>query len=118
VGKLILVIEDDLDLRTNMKLFLEDEGYSVVVAKHGQAALDYLQTADPFPALILLDLMMPVMDGWEFREIQEASIRFQGIPVIVFTASGNLFKPINVKAIVKKPVNLQLLLESIEKHSA
>jgi CheY-like chemotaxis protein len=118
VGKLILAIEDDLDLRTNLKIFLEDEGYTVILAKHGQAALDYLSGIVILPSLILLDLMMPVMDGWTFREKQDANVRLQDIPVIVFTASGNLGRPLSVKAIIKKPVNLELLLQGIEKHSA
>ena len=77
-GTPILLVEDDRDFADAMTDVLEDEGYRVVVALNGRQALDLLETRQCTPFLILLDLMMPVMDGWEFsarvRESPAASI--------------------------------------------
>src|SRR4051794_28574938 len=86
-SKLILVVDDDPDLRDTLGQILEDEGYSVAAASNGREALAYLRER-PAPSLILLDLMMPVMDGWQFRSEQRLDSVLAKIPVLVISASG------------------------------
>ena len=66
----ILIVDDDPDIRDSLKEVLEDEGYEVNGVANGREALDYLRKS-PRPCVILLDLMMPVMDGWQFRKEQK-----------------------------------------------
>jgi CheY-like chemotaxis protein len=81
----VLVIEDDAAIRDLLSVMLEDEGYTVATASNGADALLYLQT-HPRPALIVLDLMMPTMDGWTFRKHQQANPALATIPVVVLSA--------------------------------
>ena len=80
----ILVVDDEAEQRGLLRRILEREGYAVVEADNGQAALDRLR--DGTPAVILLDLMMPVMDGFEFLVERDREEAWRGIPVIVLTA--------------------------------
>src|SRR5256712_12775997 len=85
-AKSILIVEDDADVRGALTVVLEGEGYPVVEAAHGQEALQYL-CADPAGfCMILLDLWMPVMNGWEFRAQQLKDPALAEVPVIVVTA--------------------------------
>src|SRR5262245_10967205 len=86
--KSVLIIEDDVSIRATMREALELLGYEAQVAQNGREALEIL-SKDYRPCLILLDLMMPVMDGWEFRRAQEQDPRLKDIPVIVVSADGN-----------------------------
>src|SRR5437762_11749160 len=81
----VLAVEDDFDLRDALVPILEYEGHRVVSAANGQEALERLQTMPP-PSLILLDLMMPVMDGEEFRARQLRDPTLASIPVVVVSA--------------------------------
>src|SRR3954466_3369212 len=83
----VMIVEDDADTREMLERFLELEGFDVRTAANGQLALEALQ-ADGTPCVILLDLMMPVMNGWQFREVQVRDPRFSRIPVVVVTAAG------------------------------
>lgn len=83
----ILIVEDDLDIREALAEALGFEGYDVFLAENGQEALDVLR-AGPLPHVILLDLLMPVMSGWQFRQEQLADPALAGIPVIVVSASA------------------------------
>jgi CheY-like chemotaxis protein len=115
--KLILVVEDDTLIRTNIIEVLADEGYCVQGAANGQLALDYLRSASLMPALILLDLMMPVMNGWQFRTEQLNDFRLRKIPVVVVTADGNARqkeKNFNVEGWVKKPFEIETLLTTVK----
>jgi CheY-like chemotaxis protein len=115
---LILLVEDDHDVRESMAEALEDAHCRVLHAPHGKAAIDQLEHAAPLPNLIILDLMMPVMDGWQFREAQLADLRFATIPVVVVSATARLDKPLpGVSAFLKKPINLDQLLDLVDKHS-
>src|SRR5262245_59582395 len=80
--KSVLIIEDDPDIREALAEILEDEGYATVLAGNGREALDHLAKSE-MPALILLDLMMPIMDGWQFRDEQRRSPSYAAIPVVV-----------------------------------
>src|SRR5437763_14895472 len=84
----ILIVEDDTDVREAMAIFLAGEGYKVVEAGHGAEALDQLRSATVF-CLILLDLYMPVMDGWAFRAEQLRDAALAAIPVIVISADDS-----------------------------
>lgn len=83
----ILIVEDDLDIREALAEALGFEGYEVFLAENGQEALDVLR-GGPLPDVILLDLLMPVMSGWQFRQVQLADPALAGIPVIVVSASA------------------------------
>jgi CheY-like chemotaxis protein len=85
--KHVLVVEDDLDAAQELRALLESRGYSVETAENGRAALDML-LKDPTlePALVVLDIGMPVMDGWELLAIMRSYFRLRNIPVVLITA--------------------------------
>ncbi|HVV52843.1 MAG TPA: response regulator [Polyangia bacterium] len=87
-------MEDDADIREVMTAVLEDRGFSVICAPNGRAGLEQLR-AGATPEVIVLDLMMPVMDGWAFREAQLSDPRLADIPTVVITASG--FHPESIR---------------------
>lgn len=111
----ILVVEDDPDVRDALVVLLEDEGYATESVSDGHEALVRLRESSP-PSLVLLDLMLPVMDGFEFRvqQLQDPSVA--DIPVIVFSGGGDLTRkvePLRVDACLAKPLDLQALLELV-----
>jgi CheY-like chemotaxis protein len=113
----ILVVEDDRDIRKNLNRLLASEGYTVVLAENGQVALDYLSNCIVLPNLIILDLMMPVMDGFEFRTIQSADPRFEKIPAIIMTADGHLDeKRMRTAAhdAIRKPADIETILRVVK----
>ncbi len=86
MGTKILVVDDDLNICELLKLYLENEGYTVYVANDGQAAVNVFQAKSP--QLVLLDIMLPKMDGWQVcREIRKTS----SVPIIMLTAKGETF---------------------------
>jgi CheY-like chemotaxis protein len=95
--------------------FLELEGFSVRLADNGRAALDTLHQDDGHPCVIILDLMMPVMNGWQFREIQRTDPTLSRIPVVVVTAAGprDNIPTITADGWLSKPVDFDRLLETI-----
>jgi CheY-like chemotaxis protein len=106
----ILVVEDEADIRELMQELLEVEGYSVDAACDGQDALDRLRAcADlDLPNLILLDLMMPVKDGFAFRAEQEGDPRLAPIPVVVLSADAHVEEKkmrIGARAALRKPID-------------
>ncbi len=86
--KNILIVEDDADVRDSLQEVLRMFGYNVQVAKNGSEALGVLQTQEP-PCLIFLDLMMPVMNGWQFCFLRAQDPQLSKIPVVLITAVGN-----------------------------
>jgi CheY-like chemotaxis protein len=119
VSKSILVVEDDTDIRDNLRELLEMEGYQVKTARHGQDALRILKEtlAEPqthLPHLICLDLMMDVMDGWTFLAHKEKEERLCGIPVLVLSAARDNI-PSTTAGFIRKPIDLDNLLLQIEK---
>jgi CheY-like chemotaxis protein len=110
----ILVVEDDRDTREMIERFLQLEGFTVRTAENGRAALDVLGRERA--CVILLDLMMPVMNGWEFRHVQANDPHLSRIPVIVVTAAGRReqIPAIDAHAWLPKPVDLDRLLETIQ----
>lgn len=113
----ILVVEDDRDIRESVVEILEEEGHAVAAAADGREALDYLLGAASPPALILLDLMMPVMSGYQFREEQLKRPALAGIPVLVFTADVNArakVESLKAAGFVQKPLKIQPLIDMVE----
>src|SRR5882672_10105751 len=106
-GPRILVVEDDSDAREALVDILEVSGYSAIPAENGKKALEYLEGATP-PALIILDLLMPVMDGWEFRTRQMQNPHFANVPVIVVTAFSRA--DVDANDILVKPIDVDRLL--------
>jgi CheY-like chemotaxis protein len=109
----VFVVEDDVDTRDMLGRFLELEGFRVELASNGKQALERLQSGVN-PCVILLDLMMPVMDGWQFRRQQIQNQELAAIPVIVVSAAGrDRMSEIDANAYLSKPVDLELLLERV-----
>jgi CheY-like chemotaxis protein len=109
----ILVVEDDDDIRESLKELLEEEGYRVDTATNGQQALIKLRDQE-LPQLILLDLMMPVMDGWQLQQELRGEPTFARLPIIVMSASKFSREPLSAAAFIPKPLDAGVLLETIE----
>src|SRR3954447_147603 len=111
----VLVVEDDADVLKLLVAALQREGYNVVTAENGREALEHLGRSDP-PALILLDLDMPVMDGWTFRHEQLKDPALAKIPTVLLTASSDNYKSVKDLpgvSIFPKPFDMPRLLETI-----
>ena len=112
-GLRLLVVEDDETILASLSDFLRDEGAVLTTAANGRDALAMLRTAEP-PDLILLDLMMPVMDGWEFRIAQRADRALAGIPIIALSADASAkARAIAADGYLRKPIDLPGLVVSI-----
>jgi CheY-like chemotaxis protein len=115
----ILVVDDQPAIREMFAALLEDEGYIVACAANGKDALDHLRQVEELPGLILLDLAMPVMTGYEFLREQQRDATLAPIPVILMTARGHFEQAgIDVYAVqyIHKPTDLDTLLEAIRYH--
>jgi CheY-like chemotaxis protein len=111
-SKLVLIVDDDEDIRDAIRQALEDEGYEVADAANGREALELLQTG-PIPALILLDLMMPVMTGEQFLLEQRQRPALAQIPVVVLSANDRIKEKaelFHAAGYLRKPVTLDVLL--------
>jgi CheY-like chemotaxis protein len=102
----VLVVDDDDDLRATFGDELADRGYEVVEARNGREALDYLETHPP-PQLIFLDLTMPIMDGMAFLEARRSDARTAAIPVIVISAREPMPWNLDVARIFRKPLDMR-----------
>ena len=112
----ILVVEDDKDLRDSLCDALQLEGYVAVCTENGEAALRYLATGAR-PCLILLDLMMPVMDGWRFREEMMKDPSLATIPVIVMTAATpSRAAAVVAEEILYKPLHMTKVVGVVQEH--
>jgi CheY-like chemotaxis protein len=115
----VCVIDDDPDIREVIALALEEHGYRVVVAADGAEGLRELRR-DPGCSLILLDLMMPGLNGWEFREIQQKDSALAKIPVLVLSGVRGLpehAEQLDATAYLQKPVELERLISAIGHHA-
>jgi CheY-like chemotaxis protein len=109
----LLVVEDDDGARAALGDILDLEGYDVTLSSNGQDALEHLRS-EPLPDLIILDLQMPVMNGWQFRSEQTRNARLASVPVVVITAfqsPGGL----EVADIVHKPIDIERLLAVVRR---
>jgi CheY-like chemotaxis protein len=113
----ILVVEDDLELRRVVCDVLEQAGHVTITADHGRAALDLLLSGTATPSLILLDLRMPVMDGWEFARVARCYARFAHIPIVIVStpAAGPRWHP-QVNGVLPKPFTPDALLDEVARH--
>jgi CheY-like chemotaxis protein len=112
----VLIVEDDADAREMLRAICAFEGHAVSTACDGRAALDCLEAGSP-PDVIVLDLMMPVMDGWAFRRAQRANPQLHDIPVITVSAVPDALRSVpelHPYASFPKPVDVPALLAAID----
>lgn len=118
MSKHILIVEDSPDLQLLLSHLLKSEGYDLSQAENGLEALKLLKGMSQLPALILLDVMMPVMGGIEFCKAQKADMRLSHIPIVVMTADPNsqtAVEKLGVKAFIRKPIiDIEGLLDTVE----
>ncbi len=120
-SKTVMVVEDDSDIRETIAEVLQDDQYRPVLAPDGAAALDQLRAAEPKPCVILLDVMMPVLDGRAFRARQQADPELKEIPVVVLSAHADAAAAaaeMKAEGFIRKPVDLHNLLDTIERFCA
>lgn len=108
----ILVVDDDAGSRNALVTLLRDEGFTAVAVPDGREALDYLRVS-PLPQLIVLDLMMADVDGWDFRHAQKRDPKLATIPVIAVSAAGKL--P-DADAQFRKPLDFDKFLEAVNRY--
>lgn len=113
--KSVAIIEDDQAIRESLGMYLEGEGYEVASAADGKEGLELLRRI-PKPDLILLDLLMPVMDGWQFLGHLERDITLSSIPVVIVTAYADRAHGIRGREIMSKPVDLDALSALAKKY--
>ena len=109
----ILLVEDDVDIRLDLADILRAEGYDVSTAANGQEALDFLGANSEQVGLILLDLMMPVMNGWDFRARQLEEPALTAIPVVLLSGAGDVARhalALKTAGYLIKPLRLDSLL--------
>ena len=114
-GASVLIVDDDHDSREALVRLLRFAGYGVISASNGGEALDLLRRTHPLPDLILLDLMMPVMDGRAFRAAQKEDAALAHIPVVVVSAQGDLQASLEAEAYLDKPLEFTSLVETIDR---
>lgn len=111
----VLIVEDDESIRTILKEILEDEGYQVYTAENGKVGIEVLQKISR-PCLILLDFMMPVMNGKEFMEAKRQDDLISPIPVVLVSAFEDRSRAIGAQGFVKKPIDFDCLLRFLGKY--
>lgn len=114
----ILIVDDDADVRESVRDALEEEGHRVSTASNGKEAFRLLQNEKLRPDLIVLDIMMPEMDGWAFRAEQRRDPELASIPVLVFTAYGSpkeIATQLGAAGFLRKPLLLEELLSTIDR---
>jgi CheY-like chemotaxis protein len=115
MARFVLVVDDDQAIRESLCELLADEGHRAVGVSNGREALDLLRS-NGRPCAILLDLMMPVMNGTDFREHQLRDPELSAIPVAVITAGGqDAAASMNVDAILPKPFSIDSVLQFIHR---
>ena len=113
----VLIVDDDPDIREAMSEVLELEGHRTACAADGREALEMLRKDDLATCLILLDLRMPVMNGWEFREEQRRDRKLASIPVVVVTADESAGKApgLHAEGVLRKPIRGDDLLRTVSR---
>lgn len=114
--RVVLVVEDDESIRNVISDVLEDRGFTVAAAANGAEALAYLRTSRP--DVMVLDLLMPVMHGWEFMESYAERTGGESIPIVVVSVNPALprsYDRFGVRDIVGKPFDVDKLLLSVER---
>jgi DNA-binding response OmpR family regulator len=117
----VLIVEDDAAICSSLGEALQEEGFDVDTAENGREALELLGSGTP-PSAIVLDLMMPVMDGWDFRHEQLKNAALKDIPVVVITAAGFSVETIRTQfgdvTLIPKPVSFLDLLAALRAASS
>ena len=109
----VLIVDDDAAVRRTMARFLDVSGFKVVEADNGQTALTYLQGGGK-ASVIVLDLRMPVMDGWAFRKQQRLDPAFSEIPVIILSgADSDRFSELDADATFEKPASFTTIMKCV-----
>jgi DNA-binding NtrC family response regulator len=116
----VLIVDDDADIRETLQIVLDAYGWTVTTARGGSEALQWLRDDREGPCLILLDLMMPGMNGFEFREHQLADPALAAIPTVVMTGAGTLpaaeLARLGKLDMLIKPIELQILRDCLDRH--
>jgi CheY-like chemotaxis protein len=112
-AKRVLVVDDDREIRELLAELLSTEGYEVSTAGDGHRALVEARAARP--DVILLDLMMPIMNGWEFREAQLKDLQLAGVPVVIVSAFD---VKLDVAAVLRKPFQIEEVLATVQRLTA
>ena len=116
--KNVLVVDDDVAIREMLAMTLEDEGYTVASAGNGLEALNQLRAQPDSACLILLDLNMPIMTGWEFRTLQQQDPILAAIPVVVVSADRSVQHNTSVLDVVDyltKPIDFNQLITLVDR---
>lgn len=116
----ILVVDDDRDLRELVVELLRSEGYAIVQAANGEEALRHLRSGAPLPHLVLLDLSMPVMDGWRCHREMQADAALAAIPVVVVSGrrDGEPAAPVPADRFLRKPFDDEAILAIVRRYCA
>ena len=116
--ELVLVVEDDRDARETLCRLLDLEGHECIAAANGAEAIERVgELAPELPCLIVLDLIMPLMDGWELFDWLKATPRLARVPVVVVTAVRSGSRPIPAaESVLSKPIDVDALLDTIARH--
>ena len=110
----ILVVDDDPNIRECLQVLLEDEGYTVYLAEHGRAALAVLERIKR-PSLLLVDILMPVMNGVELIDALKQEPRFAALPIVTFSAASTMALRPDIP-LLSKPIGIDALLSAVEKY--
>jgi CheY-like chemotaxis protein len=112
--KVVLLVEDDPDIRDIVQDVLEAEGYDVVPASHGKQALEFLNDVktSALPDLVILDMMMPLVDGRHVLEAIRSDHNLSSVPVVVMSAIAHE-KPAGAAAFLRKPFSLDTLFDAV-----
>jgi CheY-like chemotaxis protein len=111
--KTVLLVEDDADVRDSLQDILEDEGFDVIPAANGKQAMDFLTLNEPAGAdLVILDLLMPMVSGWEVLERMTGDAKLSDIPVLVLSAAAAP-KPDRAQGFVRKPFSLEAFVTKV-----
>ena len=109
----VLVVDDEADIRESLRLLLEHEGFEVRTAADGAQAVAAMEADEP--CFVILDLMMPVMDGWEVAGRMHDDAHLASIPMCVVTATPE-WAPSDSACVLKKPIDIEALLGFVRKH--
>lgn len=112
---MVLIIDDDEDLRDALADLLARKGYEVLCARNGREALALLAEY-PNPCLVLLDLVMPVMDGWQFLSAVQTDPVLSGLSVVIVSAHAGTHAPTGGRTVLRKPFELDELYQVVEQH--
>jgi CheY-like chemotaxis protein len=117
-SRTILLIEDDRDICEIVAQVLDEEGYETVTVSNGAEGLKRLRSTDTRPFLIVLDLMLPVMDAWQFRSEQAGDAQIADIPVVIFSANPKIAQhagSLGAAGMIRKPPNLDEFLDVVSR---